>query len=94
MAGNVWTSNPYVIDTAEDKTITALIDYFEWHPNAATNDLLIKDENDAILYQVRAAAGAANHESDGIEKSEHLGRWVNTINVETISAGTLYIYTK
>ena len=91
---NSWTHGKYVIDTAENKTIDAVLKYFEWHPNAADDDLIIKDQNGKVLWQIRASAGAPNDESAGILTNDNVGgQAVTVINVEVIDAGTLYIYT-
>lgn len=90
---NSWDSNPYILDTAEDKTIVALIDYMLWEPAAADDDLVVKDSHGNILWQIRASAGCPGHEDFAQQKSEHMCRWVNGINIETIDGGMLYIYT-
>lgn len=91
---NNWTHSPYVIDSVENKAILAIIDYMEWHPVAADQDLLIKNEHGKVLWQIRSQGIAVNHESDGIEKMPYLeGTIVHAINIVTIDAGTLYIYT-
>lgn len=89
---NDWTKNPAEIDTAEDKEADFFVDYFEWHPNAADDDLLVQDGAGNVLFARRAIYGAPNHEAAGVEKSERFGRPVYGINIVTIDGGTLYVH--
>jgi len=91
-ATNDWDTYPAVIDTAEAVTDVYRIYYFEWHPNAADDDLEIQDAGGNVLWKIRAAIGAPNHESYGIEINKINRMDVSGITVVTIDGGTLYIH--
>lgn len=91
-ATNDWTTYPAVIDAAEAVTDIYRVYYFEWHPNAADDDLEIQDGVGNVLWKIRAAIGAPNHESYGIEINRINRMDVAGITVVTIDGGTLYIH--
>lgn len=88
---NNWTSNPCIIDTAENKDINLHVSEMEWWPGAPNDDLSVKDSYGSELWKLRAAAGAPNGESEAIEHKS-CNRHIKGINVETIDGGTLKIY--
>lgn len=91
MANN-WTKNPIEIDTAG--TVIAQYDIlnFEYHPNAADNDLEIQDTAGNVLWKVRAQFSCANHEAANILYREVNRRAITGLNVVTIDGGILYIH--
>jgi len=91
---NDWEKNPMEVDTAENNTGVYFVDYFEWHPNAADDDLSIADAAGNVLMKVRAIYGSPNSEESGIVKSERFCRPVYGINVSVIDGGTLYIHVR
>lgn len=89
---NDWTKNPIVIDTAEAKAGQYDILNFEYHPNAADNDLEIQDTAGDVLWKARAQFACANHEAANILYRQIDRRAIVGINIVTIDGGTLYIY--
>lgn len=87
---NDWTTNPAVIDTAEDKTGTFIVSAMEWYPNAADNDIEVQDGSGNVLFKFRSIYGSPNHEESG-RISKVIDRICYGLNVVTIDAGTLYI---
>ncbi len=69
-----------------------MIDYFEWHPNAADDDIKVLDQDGATLFEERSQFAASLHESANIIRSPRLNRWVRALNVKTIDGGTLRVY--
>lgn len=99
MANSNSLVNPWVLDTAGViTTLDVWIQRIEWHPNAADNDLVIHNRNAEAVLTARAAAGAPNHETYGIETwdySDRLngeGKLFAGFDLETIDGGTLYVY--
>jgi len=91
---NDWTKNPMEIDTAENNAGDYLINYMEWHPNAANDDLEVQDGAGNVLWKIRAIAPSSNDETSGIEKTE-IGAFplpAHGLNVVTIDGGTLYVH--
>lgn len=91
---NDFIGNPYMIDTAEDKTITAKIHRMVWEPATADNDLMVKDGEGNELWKIRADTGGSNAEDYTLQYSKDFDRWVNGINIATIDGGTLKIYVR
>jgi hypothetical protein len=89
---NVWTGNP-VIDTAEDRNGTFLIDRFEYWPAAINNDLEIQDNAGAVIWKMRADGACANGE-DGAKAvlSFPYPKKIKGLYIKTIDGGALHIY--
>jgi hypothetical protein len=81
--------SPLKVDTAgvvwEDRISIKQMVWQE--PDAAGEDLVVKDSNGRILWDENAHAGGT-----GISIEQDIGHPVNGVNVETIDSGVLYIY--
>jgi len=90
MTGRVW-----VLDTAGTIwTGPIFISKMEYHPNAADNDLVVKDTRGFPIWPpIRAIASSAAHETIGIEKWENPSPEVpfDGLVLTTIDGGTLYV---
>ena len=92
--GNSTVGNPWVLDTAA--TILAagnpvVVEKMIWYPNAADDDLIVKDGNGNVKWVVRAAAGAPNKESYGAEVCAACPFDSDGFDLDTIDGGTLYV---
>jgi hypothetical protein len=90
---NTWTGNPLKLDTAEDNAFSGLVKRWEWHPNAANNDINVEDTATNTLFKCRAPIGAPNDEAEGIISVQEIPpRLVTGIHLVTIDGGTLYVH--
>lgn len=87
---NDTTSNPWVLDTAaEIATEQVMVESMEWVPNAAANDLIVKDSAGNIKWDVDAIAGGT--------PGKEVTPWNKPLrmigfDLDTIDGGTLYVY--
>lgn len=88
------TSYPSPIEIDSTCTIEGRfsIYYFEWHPTAANQDILVRDSLDNLLWMVRAPIGSDNSIAYSILSKQINIEQVNGIVVEVLDGGTLYVY--
>lgn len=90
--GNVTTGNPWILDTAGVLSKNNVwLEKMVYVPNAADNDLIVKDNAGLVVWQVRAIAGSSNNESVGMETFDG-PMLMNGFNLDTIDAGSLRVY--
>ena len=89
---NVATGNPWILDTAATlSTNNILVDKMVFIPNAADNDLIVKDNAGKVIWQIRAITASNNYQSSGMETFD--GPFLcNGFVLDTIDAGTLKVY--
>lgn len=91
---NDTTNNPWILDTAATIT-TNLVRLDEqgmvYVPNAADNDLIVKDNSGKVVWQIRAIAGSPNNESVGMETFPG-PKLLNGFKLDTIDGGSLRVY--
>jgi len=89
---NAYTGNPWILDEAATiKTSGVSIQKMEWIPNAAADDLTVKDGAALIVWDVDALTGG----TAGKEVIDFPGvLHINGFELDTIDGGTLYVYIK
>jgi hypothetical protein len=89
---NSTVANPWILDTAGVITTSNIwMEKMVYVPNAADNDLIVKDNGGNIVWSIRAIASAANNESTGMEHFDG-PLLLNGFNLDTIDGGTLRVY--
>jgi hypothetical protein len=95
-SANVLSGNPLVLDTTTDASGIpngGLVTAVEYHPNAANDDVDLRDSASNSLFLCRAPIGAPNHEAEGIiERRFDPPIPVAGLYLVTIDGGTLYVY--
>lgn len=92
MSNDYESKKVWEIDTSVDVDGTFLVDYFEWHPNAKGDTLLVEDNDSNVIWSITAPAGAPANEAYALEQlkfafpTKFRGLYI------TISDGTLYVH--
>ena len=95
--GNTTTQSPWILDTASTTTYILAagnriqVNKMIWYPNAANNDIIIKDGNGNEKWNVRATADSANKESYGAEHFTGPEEF-DGFQLHTLDGGSVYVY--
>jgi len=93
MAGNVKTGNPWILDTAEEvvaKGTTIRIKLLKYVGEAANNTVILKDGDGKVIW-----VSLIGTVGDTLTDDDYFGETgfaTNGLTVDTISAGTVYLY--